>query len=144
VTTIRRRETFPMRVRTKAISVAICLATISCGGGPTGPDSTQPDPTVTGFWQGQLSGPYSTASLELSEAASGEVSGDGTITTTAGDSTDVTVVGSHAFPRIALLLVGLGSEVVVFNGAVSENSITGTLNGSGFTDEQLILAKSQE
>jgi len=123
--------------------MALCLGTLSCGGGPTGPESTQADPTVTGSWQGPLTGQYSMASLRLNETAGGQVDGDGTITATSGATTSLTAVGSHAFPRIALLLVGLGSEVVVYNGTVSEGSITGTLNGSGFTDARLVLERSQ-
>jgi len=126
------------RMRGITILLASCVVMASCGGGDSATEPTS-DPTVNGSWVGPVSGLGSSVTLLLSEAADGSVTGEGTITNDAGESTPVTVVGSHAFPRVALLLVGFGSEVIVYNGTVAEGSITGTMSGSGFTDQALVL-----
>jgi hypothetical protein len=126
-----------MRKHRLTILLACCFAVGSCGGDIS--TGLSPDPTLTGSWLGSLSG--KSVSVTLSEAADGSVTGDGSVTNDAGGRIALTVVGSHAFPRVALILLGFGSEAIVYRGTVAESSITGTLNGSGFTDEALLLER---
>lgn len=118
---------------------ALTLAIAACGGDG---GSTEPDiPEVTGQWNGPIntSGAAGTLALTLNES-DGTVTGTGTLST-AGDALALTVTGNYAPPNVSLQLNASGFEPLNLSGSVTEDEIDGTLNGSGFVNVAVTLAR---
>lgn len=129
-----------IRTLTAVLSLALALvATGACDGG-TAPDS---DPMVSGVWSGSSMG--ITLDLTLAEGDGGAIAGSGHI---GGGGLNVALdvsQGTHVDPNVSLLLSAQGYEDMNFSGRmVSDNEISGTLNGSGFSDFNLNLRKEEQ
>jgi hypothetical protein len=119
------------------LTTAMVLATTACGDSGTGPETP---PSVSGSWTGTSAG--MTLNLTLSEGIGGAVSGSGNIA--GGDENLALTVrqGSHVHPDLTLVLGAMGYEDINFVGRMgSEDVMAGTLNGSGFDDFDLNLAR---
>ncbi|MFQ5538646.1 MAG: hypothetical protein ACE5GJ_14490 [Gemmatimonadota bacterium] len=119
------------------MAFVVLLAAGACGDTPAEPE---PDPVVSGSWKGSSLG--ITLSLVLAEGLGGAVSGSGNVS--APDLTVALTVrqGTHTYPNLSLVLGAVGYEEMNFSGKlVTETLITGTLNGSGFEDFDINLAK---
>lgn len=124
-----------MRTLTAGV-LALMLAATACGDDePTEPAT----PTVNGTWTG-TAGDFS-FSLTLSETDAGAISGSGTATAD-GDPISVTITGTHAHPDVSLTMTSTGFADLNFTGEFSgDDSIHGSLNGSGFNNFALTLER---
>jgi hypothetical protein len=117
--------------------VALAVLIGACGssdksGGPS-------LPTHDGTWSGYNAGITLTATLDQ---AGSQVTGNGNFASTTA-SFAVTIVGTYVHPNVALTMSSPGFEDVNFSGAFTDNdSIAGTLNGSGFNGFAITLNKN--
>jgi hypothetical protein len=121
------------------LPLALMLALTACGGDG---GSTEPDiPEVTGQWNGPVntSGGSGSLALTLNES-DGTVTGTGTLST-AGDALALTITGNYAPPNVSLQMNAAGFEPMNLSGTVAEDDIDGTLNGSGFVNIAVTLAR---
>ena len=117
-------------------AVAVVLLVYSACSG----DSSGPKTTVAGNWTGTgtTSAGSFTVNLILAEN-SGSVTGTGTIS--GSTSIALTVTGTYSAPSVGLTFSSPGFENLNFSGTVSGKTMTGTLNGSGFTGNAVTLTK---
>ncbi len=118
--------------------VGLALLIAACGDG----GSTEPDvPDVQGQWNGSFNTNVGSGTLALTlNEANGNVTGTGTLGT-AGDALALTVTGNYAPPNVSLQMTSPGFEPMNLSGTVSEDEIDGTLNGSGFVNIAVTLAR---
>lgn len=124
-----------MRHAIAAMAVVAFLAVPACGGdaGPTGPAAFD----VSGQWSGQSgSGQFT---LTLNEDADGDITGGGSVSGPGG-SASLDVSGSHVGENVTLQMSSSGFADLNYSATLdNENRMTGTLNGSGFDGETLVL-----
>lgn len=128
-----------MRHAIAAMAVLAVLAVPACGGdsGPTGPAAFD----VSGQWSGQASSGGFT--LTLNEDADGNITGGGSASGPGG-SASLDVSGSHVGENVTLQMSSTGFEDLNYSATLNnENRMTGTLNGSGFSGETLVLNRTQ-
>jgi hypothetical protein len=124
-------------VKRRAVFAALAALTVACGDSSTEPEV----PTVTGQWSGPIL-ENSTMTLTLSEAAGGSVGGSGTFWTPGVGGIPLTVSGgTHAYPSLTLIVAATGFENVNLTGTVNAGAIDARLNGSGFWNVRVRLAK---
>lgn len=116
-------------MRARLLPVLALLA--ACGG-----DSNAPEQTMTGTWRGTVS----SATMTLSLSQSGrDVTGNGTLI---GASTvALTVSGTATLPAFSMTLASGGFQSINFAGQMGTKTLTGTLNGSGFTNDAVTFTK---
>jgi hypothetical protein len=116
---------------------AFAALTVACGDSSTEPDVL----TVTGQWSGPIL-ENSIITLTLSEVAGGSVGGSGTFWTPGVGAIPLTVSsGTHAYPSLTLIVAADGFEDMNLTGTVNAGSIDARLNGSGFWNARLVLAR---
>lgn len=119
---------------------ALALALVA---GCSGDKTTAPTPVaVAGSWVGPVtltSGSSATLSLTLREAA-GAVSGNGSIGT-ATDAIALTVTGTYTEPHVSLTLTSPEVNPLDLSGTVTDSTITGLVNGSGFANANARLRR---
>jgi hypothetical protein len=115
------------------LAAALIAAIVACGG-----DSTEPKVSLTGTWVGSLEG--STLNLALSQSGT-DVTGNGAVT--AGTtSVPLTVAGTVSnTTSFALTVSSAGFSPLNFSGTFGQTTMTGTVNGSGFTNAAVTLTK---
>ena len=115
----------------------VALGVLGCGS-----DSLAPVMTVDGQWNGLQNG-YS-LSLNLTQTASGDVSGTALIAGVSG-FTDATTTGTFNYPTLFLTITATNFDPVIYTGTMSQTSakIEGKLNGSGFTNLVLNVSKQR-
>lgn len=118
-----------------------CAVAFACGDSPT-----EPDPTVDGVWRGEgtIEGAGNfTLRLTMTEGETGQVSGTGALgIASQPEAIALTILGAaHSHPDLSVTLGATGYEDMTYNGVVTETQITGSLGGSGFTGQQVILVK---
>ena len=119
------------------VIAAVALSTAACGKDSTAPD---PPPLVSGSWSGSSAG--ITLNLTLQEGTDGAVSGSGNMDSGYDNLALVVRQGTHVDPNLTLILGATGYEDMNFTATVtSATQMAGTLNGSGFSDFDLNLAK---
>ena len=118
--------------RRRALVAVLFLALSACSGG-----GTEPLPTMTGSWIG-TSGTLS-MTFTLSQAAA-TVSGTGNMTGN-GVAVALTASGTFSHPGLSMNLTAVGFEPMNYTGTLSGNTITGTLNGSGFVNRAFALTR---
>jgi hypothetical protein len=127
-----------MKQHTRTLSrlfllLPLCVILAACGDDAIEPEA---DPTVSGIWSGTSGA--TTLTLTMNEAADGTVTGSGGL---AGVALGIRS-GTHVFPNLSLVLAPLGAQDADFTGTVtSATTIEGTLNGSGFINENFNLTK---
>lgn len=116
----------------------LTLFLTACGDkGPTEP-KTPPPPSASGAWQGTSGGLVMTLTLSETQQA---VSGSGNLTF-GSNALAVTVQGTHAHPSVGLTLRASGYEDINFQGSFTDsNTMSGTLNGSGFSNQSFTLRR---
>lgn len=118
---------------------ALTILVASCGGDSPSEPIPDPKPNVTGTWQGAVSG--ATMRLTMNhDTLSNAVTGSGNIT---GGDTGIAISasGNYAGSTLSLTLSSQGFEPMNFTGTHSSTAITGTLNGSGFSNDAVTLTK---
>jgi len=115
------------------LALSVLAALLACGGSPAAPKPV----SLTGTWIGTSA--TGTWNLTLSEAADHSISGSGTVQS-GGTSIAVTVTGTHADPAVSLTLASSGFADTNYSAHLtSATEMSGTLNGSGFSNEVLVL-----
>jgi len=123
------------RMRPFAIAIAMLVSIAACS------DSSGPKTTVSGTWNGSGTTPSGnpfTINLVLSET-SGTVTGTGTITGEAPIA--VTITGTYSAPTLGLTMAAPGYSSSDLTATVNGKSMTGTLNGSGFSNTAITFTK---
>jgi hypothetical protein len=119
----------------RLLAIVPLFALVGCGDDPV----VVEDPTVTGSWIGTTG--TTTLLLTMNEAASGAVTGGGSLT----DASTVALTissGTHVFPNLTLTITATGFSDLNLTGTVtSATSIAASLNGSGYENEAINLAK---
>jgi hypothetical protein len=117
----------------RLLGIVLIAALAACGGDPS-----EPKLTLSGTWAGLLEA--STIRLTLSQAGT-DVTGAGTV-----------VAGTTSIPLMAVGTVSKGSSFALtvsspgfsplnFSGTFGKTTMTGTINGSGFTNAAVTLTK---
>lgn len=120
--------------RVLLFSLALILF-VGCGG-DDGDDLTGPEPpSVTGGWSGSSQGIDMTMSLSQTGT---DVTGDCTMSGPTA-SINLSVSGSFSNPALNVTMTNAGYEPATFVGTLNGNTITGTINGSGFQDFPITL-----
>jgi len=101
--------------------------------------STAPKVTVAGTWSGVTASQVLTITLTES---SGSVSGSGTLTNTPVGTIAITVSGSFVGSTVSLALTSGLHPAINLTGTVAGNTMTGALQGSGFTGDAITLTRS--
>ena len=121
----------------------LCVA-LWIGGCDTTDPAPDPDPVISGTYTGAFSQSGGTIDVTLiaTETAMGEVSGSVTFAV-AGIPLGLTVAGTHSFPDFSLRFQASGFDDIVYSGTTSSSglSLEGEMNGSGFVDVNLTLAR---
>ena len=112
----------------------LCLALAACGDSPTAPTIT-----LTGAWSGTIDG--QTLYLVLSEGAGGAVTGTGSLTYPGAGGVALTASGTHVAPNVSLVLEASGYDDTSFTGTVTATEIQAYLNGSGFLNDYVLMAR---
>jgi hypothetical protein len=116
-------------------TLLLATALLACGDAP---------PTVTGSWSGTISRPLFPVqvSLQLAEDK-GTVTGSGSFAS-ALDRIAVTVRGTHTERQVALTLSSTGYYDISYAAQLAADGLTldGTLSGSGFLGERLVLTRA--
>jgi hypothetical protein len=102
--------------------------------------STAPKVTVAGTWSGVTATQVLTVTLVES---AGTVSGSGTLTNTPAGTLAETVSGSFVGSTVSLALTSGLHPAVNLTGTVAGNTMTGALQGSGFTGDAIVLTRAQ-
>ena len=116
----------------------LTLALFGCGGdsGASGPSD---ESLAQGSWSGTLSGGAIEGDLEWGlEDSGGEISGNGSLSTLVRTA-PLTIAGTFTPPSLTLTIQSEGFEDFTFSGTVSEESMKGRLNGSGFNNRTVTL-----
>jgi hypothetical protein len=132
-----------MKIFFRLLLVLLFGAMLLSSCGDDDDNSTSPsDPTMDGSWVGTIG--EGTFSLSLSEDEN-EVTG--TVVGTRPDddeSVNGTVSGTNTYPDVSLTIVMTGFNPFTFTGTFSDaNTISGVLNGSGFTGESIMFTRQE-
>ena len=127
----------PLRIGTtgcraiRRLSLLFLLAATGCVFGG--------DPSIDGSWSGSIgSTNFSMTVTERDRTVTGSATISGS-----GGSIALTVTGTHAHPAVALTMSATGFESFNFTGNFeTDDLITGSLNGSGFVNDQITLLRS--
>lgn len=117
--------------------IALTLGLFACGSDSSGPAKIEAEGQWTGNIQHNDGTALGTMTLTLSETNSA-VTGSGNIN--AGtEAIALTVVGTYTQPNLSVTLSSQGFSDVNLTATVGETSMTGTMNGSGFTGSSVTL-----
>lgn len=125
------------RTRRAAICVLFvaALGVISCKDSPTAP----PRATLSGSWDGFIMRVGAVMVVTLTDA-DGVIAGDGYATGYL-NHVPVTVEGTFEAPNFTLTFNSPGLQPFVYEGTATVSRMSGILNGSGFSDDALVLNK---
>lgn len=118
-------------MRRPFFSLLVALAIVGCG------SSTSPDASVAGSWSGSSGGIDMSLTLSQHNRAvtgTGQLSGG-------SNSIALTASGTYVEPAVSLTLSASGYQSTEFTGSLSHGTITGYLNGSGFTNMSMTLTR---
>ncbi len=103
-------------------------------------DSTSSTPTITtaGSWTGTTGG--ATFDLVLTQN-NGTVTGSGSLLSPTSATVPLAITGSYAAPTASLTFAPTGFSSINFTGTVVATTMTGVLNGSGFTNVAITFTK---
>lgn len=122
----------------RRLAFATLLGLAGCGGDGTGPS----EPVLTGEWAGTISAAGGTADIAMSlSEINGKVSGTGELT--GADTVSLAISGTHRQQQVSLTISSEGFAPIQFVGAADHGTMTGTLNGSGFVDIDITIARQQ-
>jgi hypothetical protein len=122
----------------RIVLTAMVVLALGCGGdGGAEPEH----PEAEGQWSGTINTGSGSGLLELTlDDAGGSITGNGTLTVP-DDVLGISVSGSYDPPNISLTMSIPDFQPVDLNGTVGDNSISGTLNGSGFVNLGVTLQR---
>lgn len=125
-------------MKTRALLLLLLLvAPVACSD-DSGPP---PPPSLADTWTGALTGDApADITLHLIGEDGGTVQGNGTFTVGATSIVVNVVTGVYTHPNVSFTLRGQGFDDFVYTGAFQgDDLIDGVLNGSGFTDDVVVL-----
>jgi hypothetical protein len=121
----------------RVLALAGALALGACGGDNNGPARIE----VEDSWAGTISSGGASGSLSFTlTETDGAVTGSGSLVA-GGDAVSLVVAGSYSPPTVSLTLTADGFESMNLTATVAEESMTGTLNGSGFVNTAFTLQR---
>jgi hypothetical protein len=123
--------------RLLALVVAVVVASCSSADGGTTPTRIDADGSWAGTFPAQGGAQDVTLTLNLAET-DGAVTGDGTLIT-AADTFALTLAGTYDSPRLSLEMKTADFDPVSLVALVGEESMTGTIGGGGFNNENFTL-----
>lgn len=118
----------------RLILITLTALVAACGGD----SSTAPKQTVAGTWMGVTG--LQTLTMTLVENG-GVVSGTGTLTNTPTGTRAMTVAGTHTGTSLTATLSSGTLQPVNLQATVSGNGMSGTLTGSGFAGDPIMLTR---
>lgn len=122
------------------LSGALVLA--GCGSDKmTGPPPVEVAGRYAGSVQNNDGQSIAILTLTLAET-NGAVTGSGSFNN-AGVGQSILVAGTYTEPNVSLVISSPGYEDINLSGRVTVQSITGTLNGSGFVGSAVVLNRQQ-
>jgi hypothetical protein len=125
--------------RPLVVGAALLLSVAACK------DDGGPKLSVAGSWQGSVMNPSTGNVFQFNSTladASGTITGSGTIAGP-GLNCAATIAGTRADASVSMSWTCPGITPVNYSGSLSDNEkISGTLNGSGFTNASLTLNKN--
>lgn len=128
-----------MYVTARRLLVVSALTLLAAGCG--GDSGTEPKQTITGTWNGTITGSAGSGTMSLTLTQSGtQVTGAGSLSAPLG-SAAITASGTFSAPTLSLNLSATGFQSINFTGTVNGNSMTGTMNGSGFQNYGVTLTR---
>lgn len=101
-------------------------------------EPTAPTPTVNGSWSGTVGAQRITVTMGQTGAT---VTGSGTMTGTPRGTLAMSVTGTYAHPSLSITLSNAMVQPLNFTATQSAGTLRGSLQGSGFNGETLILVK---
>jgi hypothetical protein len=110
-------------------------------------ESTAPAGRPSGNWTGSLtSGTFGISlNLVMVEDAAGKVTGNGFITSAVSGVTNatsaVTLTGTFVSPHLSANLASQGFNTMNLSGAIAGDNFNAQLNGSGFSNETMVLKR---
>ncbi len=126
-----------MRIPRAAVILALAVVFAGCRDNDLSTEARTP--SASGTWTGVMT--IGTMTLTLAEDAGGSITGAGNIQGS-GEGVSLTVTGTHVHPSITLTLRSSGFQDANYTGKfVTENTISGSLTGSGFNNETLTLTR---
>ena len=113
--------------------LALIIPLTACG------DSSGPStPSTTGSWTGSTGG--ATFTLTLTEATQ-NITGSGSLVGP-GASIALTATGTHVHPNVSMIFRAAGYQDLNYQGSfTNDNTIVGTLNGSGFANTAVTFVR---
>lgn len=116
-------------VRVAVVTIAMALG---CSG-----SSTAPAPTLNGAWSGSSGG----VAFQMTLAQSGNaVTGSGSVDN--GTTHALTVTGTVTGANFSLTITPSGLTTSNYAGTFVDRTMTGSLNGSGFTGSAMVMVRS--
>ncbi len=120
-------------LRRFALLPAMVFAT-ACGDSGSEPRT----PSMTGTWVGDLQGAAVTVTLTERDQ---QVNGAGNIAF-GTDRVAITAGGTHVHPAVSLTIKSSGFQDINYQGTfTNDNTVSGSLSGSGFTGDNLIIRR---
>lgn len=117
-------------------AIAILVTSVACSS-----DESIAPSSATGNWSGAFSNFGTASSLNiLLLDKTGTVTGNGTFTSGTA-SFAVNVTGTFVSPTFSATVNAPGFVSMNFTAILSGQSLTGVLNGSGFSNQQLVLVR---
>jgi hypothetical protein len=120
----------------RLVTLAVLIGLASCGSDKATGPSVPGD--VNGVWTGVSAG--TTVNLTLATQGT-NVTGSGQISQGTTSVALTITSGTYVAPNLSLTVSAQGFQAVNLAGVRSNNTITGTLNGSGFSNQALTLTK---
>jgi hypothetical protein len=115
-----------------AASFLVLLSQVAC-------KDSGPEITASGTWSGSTGS--QTISMTIADNG-GTVTGSGTISSSSGPRA-LTITGSFTKPTLSVTLQSGIAPPANLAGDISGNTLSGTLNGSGFNNTSITMTRSQ-
>ncbi len=119
------------------LSVALLLA------GCDNADPVEPDPVISGTYTGAYDQDGTAVDVTLNVTQDADSTLSGTVIFDVGIPLGLTVSGTHRYPDFTMRFTSSAFDDIVYSGMTSSTGtlLNGEMNGSGYANEDLTLAK---
>ena len=118
-----------------SVALLLILFVLSCSDDDKSNPVNSNNPSLAGSWNG--SGGILTIQMNLTQSGT-SVSGSGTMQGVLA----CTVSGTNNYPDVSLTFSVTGTQPTVFSGVFShQDTVSGQLNGSGFTNYDMVFVR---
>lgn len=133
------------RISKVAMAAIVIMAAVACGGSS---DATAPmaRANINGNWNGSYSyvsgGHTYTTPITMSIVVNNNVvTGTGTFNADTDFGSVETLSGTFNPPNVTIIMHDANTQDVIFAGSANGNTMTGTLNGSGFVSDAIVFTR---